>query len=112
MRLQSETSTRDFRAKVIMLRINVSENPETFTGCVLCSIYEMLQLLRAPIPTTVEAAFVRRFCEGTNILVKLKYFSDSMTCFQKHLTIDILFTNTDTVNVIYFSPSNQSNGSR
>ena len=112
MRLQSETSIRDFSSKIIMLRINVSENPENFTGCVLCSIYKMLQLLRAPIPTMVEAAFVRSFCKGRNIHVKLKYLSEGMTCFEKHLTIDIVFKITDTVTVMYFSTSNQSNGSR
>ena len=71
----------------------------------------MLQFLRARIPTTVEAAFVTRFCQGTNINVKLKYFSEGMTCFENNLAIDIMLEITHTVTVMYFSPSNRSNGS-
>ena len=64
----------------------------------------MLQLLRAPIPTTVEAAFVTRFCQGTNINFTLKYFSEGMTCFDNNLAIHIRLESNHTVTVMYFSP--------
>ena len=34
------------------------------SDCVKCNVCQFLVLLRSPIPTTVEAGVIRRFCQG------------------------------------------------
>ena len=95
-RLQCETSPIDFSGHKFLKENSKHYVSETDRPCVLCVVYELLVLLRSPIPTTVDEEFVTRFCQGRfrffklsfrilsfigNTSTLIRYFSELLTLF-------------------------------
>ena len=77
--LQAETAKRDFKRRIQketsigcdIFPVNVKQFTRQFiislgsgSRCILCELRDLLNLLRAHIPTTVGEEYISNFCEG------------------------------------------------